>query len=171
MYTPFAVGFLVVLLSACNPFSGDGKANSNNQFMMKKNKLYFDGHELTEWKNKAIPHCEQCSFNLYTKKMLPGAMLFRQVNNPRGDLLFLSASNIRYGFALQAGGDSHSVRINKKEGEMMMVVDSTITHALIKDMPVTIRLGQDSFNVVLKKIDSKKEAIDLVIWREMSNSS
>lgn len=155
---------LVLLLSACDPSANQESAN---KFILKKGKLYFSHHELTLWQNKTIPYCELCSFNLYSKKMLPGAMLFREVNNQRGDLLFLVASNLRYGFSIQTGGGTHSVQIKEQEGSFSIDFDGGELIRLTLNQKQKISLGGLNYIMLLQKIDVETGALDLIFWQQL----
>ncbi|WP_022942206.1 hypothetical protein [Psychromonas hadalis] len=150
-------------LVACNPFANN---ETGNQFVLKKNKLFFMGHDLVDWQGKTLPECELCSFNIHTKKMLPGAMLFRQINNERGDLVFLIASNIRYSFALQTGGQSYSIRVKIEDGKLALTTSSTNSLLLAVNQQKKLTLGGLSYFVLLHKVNLEKESVDVVIWRD-----
>lgn len=155
------VFFGLLLLTACNPFA---HKEGSNQFTLKKDKLSFMRHELAVWHAKKLPYCTQCSFNIYSKKMFPTPMLFKQINNERGDLVFLAASNIRYSFALQTGGQTYPMMIEKVEGKYILKAPSSSTFTLTLNQVQKLNLGSVSYSFSLQKIHAKQSSVDLVFW-------
>ncbi len=163
MFRLSALLFSLLLLIACNPFTDNG---GDNQFSVKKRNLYFMGHDLGNWSEKQLPYCKQCSFNIHTKKMLPRAMLFKQVNNARGDLVFLSTTNIRYNFALQTGGRSYSIAVMLKEDKVQLTAEGQEALILLVNKKQEIRLGLINYFIKVQKINHENEAVDIIIWPE-----
>lgn len=153
---------LLLLLSACDPFTDD----SGNQFSVQKQTLLFENKKLTRWVDKQIPYCERCSFNFYSKKMSSRSMLFRQINNPSGDLVLLVASNIRYGFALQTGAEAYTIVI-KTEGErtILSYAQQASALTLVAQQKQIIMLGEKRYFVVLQGSDSEQGTVELAFWR------
>jgi hypothetical protein len=149
------------LLMACMPAS---KSEIENQFSQKNKQLLFLDHKLVYWSDNALPQCKHCSLNIYTKKMIPDSMLFKQVNNERGDLVFIAASNVRYSFAFQTGGRSYSVSV-KIEGEQVRLnVGAQQAFYLTANEKEKITLGLTNYLIKLQKINRKKKSVDMIIW-------
>ncbi|MCP5076719.1 MAG: hypothetical protein GY951_01475, partial [Psychromonas sp.] len=142
----------ISLLVACKPSADSGK---QDQFYQKNKQLFFMDHKLVHWLDKRIPECQTCSFNIYSKKMLPGAMLFKQINDERGDLVFLSATNIRYSFALQTGGRSYSIAVDIEGEKVQFAVEGLQPFIASVNDNQRIRLGFTNYFVKVKKINSK----------------
>lgn len=154
---------LVFLLVACNPSShGEG----DNQFYQKNKQLFFMDHKLIHWADKALPECQSCTFNLHSKKMLPGSMFFKQINNERGGLVFLSATNIRYSFALQTGGRSYSIAVKLGGKATTVTVEGQQPFVAFVNQKQKVRLGLINYFIKIQKLNREKESIDLIIWRE-----
>lgn len=152
------VGFSLLLLTACNPFIQN---ETENQFFIKKEKLFFMNHELLTWHNKTLPYCKQCSFNIHTKKMSSGSMLFRQINNKRGDLVFLFATNILQPFALQTGRGSYSIVTKVEQQKVVLSLNSQPPLMLVINQPQ--RLALEGYFVSLASI--RNTALELVFWK------
>ncbi len=121
-------------------------------------------HELTHWSNKTLPQCKQCSFNIYSKKISPSSMLFKQINNERGDLVFLVASNIRYSFALQTGGRSYSIETIIEGNKVKLNIGTQKALYLTVNEKQKITLGLTTYFIKLQRVNSDNESIDLIIW-------
>ena len=163
MFTRTIFVLLISMLMACEP-SPDGEAG--NQFSQKKKQLFFMDHKLVHWSDKVLPYCQRCSFNLYSKKMLPGSMLFKQVNDERGDLVFLSATNIRYSFALQTGGRSYSIAVKIEGEKIQLTVENQQSLLSSVNQKQQIRLGLTNYFIKIQKLNHKKGSVDLIIWPE-----
>ena len=124
------------------------------------------GNKLVHWSDKTLPECQACSFNLYSKKMLPSSMLFKQVNNERGDLVFLSATNIRYSFALQTGGRSYSISIKIAGQEVRLTVARQQEIQLSVNQKQKIRVGLTNYFIKVQKVNREKQSVDIIIWPE-----
>jgi len=151
----------LALLSACDPSVNQA---SGNQFRLEKKKLFFLSHELPFWQEEKAPYCEFCSFNLYSKKMLPTSMLFRQVNNESGDLVFLAATNIRHGFALQTGIRSYAIQISQQGEAFTLTYDMQKLMTLHPNQKDSVLLGDERYFVVLRKNDTSEGAVDIIFW-------
>jgi len=155
--------FLMLLLAACGPSSNGDK---NNQFNKKNKQLFFEDHKLAYWSDKALPECHSCSFNIYSKKMLPGAMLFKQINNERGDLVFLSATNIRYSFALQTGGRSYSIATKIEDKKIKLTIGDLQPLIVSVNQKQQIRLGLTNYFIKVQKLNHEKKSVNVIIWPE-----
>lgn len=155
------VALFLVVLSACNPFSAK---QGENQFTKKNKQLSFMGHKLGYWSNKDVPQCTLCSYTIYSKKMIPGAMLFKQINNERGDLVFLAADNIRYSFGLQTGGRTYSIAIKIEGDKTKVTVGQQQPFYLTINQKQKVMLGVNSYFVKLQKIDHEGAAVNLSVW-------
>ncbi len=151
----------LLLLSACSPSTDD---KSNNQFSLKKQKIFFLKRELSSWGDQNVIQCTKCTLNIYNKKSLAGAMLFYQVNNPSGDLVYLLVTNISYGFALQTGGSVYFVYIQKNKEKFTLKVGSEISLLLTLNEPQTLVLGDRRYSFSLQDINEEKQSVDLIFW-------
>jgi hypothetical protein len=161
MLKTFTSLLFLLLLMACMPTS---KSEVENQFSQKNKQLLFLDHKLVYWSDKTLPQCKQCSFNIYTKKMLPDSMLFKQINNERGDLVFVVANNIRYSFALQTGGRSYSILVKIEGGKVRLNVGAQQAFYLTVNEKVKITLGLTNYFIKLQEINREKKSVDIIIW-------
>lgn len=98
--------------------------------------------------------------------MLPGKMLFKQINNERGDLVFLSANNIRYSFGVQTGGQSYSFAIKIEGDKAKFNIEQQQPFYLSLNQKQKVILGVNSYFVKLQEIDHEGKAIDLSVWSQ-----
>ena len=153
----------LLLLSACNPFS---QGSVGNQFSLVKQTLFFEDNEVTDWAASNIPQCKLCTLTIESKKMVNGSMRFRHVNNARGDLVVLSATNVVYGFALQTGGDVHAISIKKQQEAFKLTYGKHHDKLIMKpNEKKIIKLIEDRYFVWLRKNESNPNAVNLVFWR------
>jgi len=153
--------FLLLLVSACNPFSSN---ESGNQFRLEKETLFFQERILTRWQDEQIPYCEQCVFTIYNKKMLPGAMLFRQVNNLRGELVFFTATNIRQGFALPTSLATYAITVKKQGDRFILSTDQQHAVIISAQKKSTLVLDDESYFVWLQENEDDATALDITFW-------
>ncbi len=151
----------LLLLSACSPSTDD---KSKNQFSLKKQKIFFLKRELSSWGDQNVIQCTKCTLSIYNKKSLAGTMLFYQVTKQSGDLVYLLATNIRYGFALQTGGSVYFVYIQKNEEKFMLKVGSEISLLLTLNKTQTLTLGDRHYSFSLQDINEEKQSVELVFW-------
>lgn len=159
------IGLLLVTLTACDPFS---QKTENNQFSMEKKQLIFMGHRLGHWPNKTIPQCMLCSLSIYTIKMAPDLMLFKQINDERGDLFFLVAKNVSHSFAMKTGVYSYSIVLKIEVGSVTLNVDKQPAFSLVVNQKQKVILGGNSYFIELQDIDNKYGAVDINIWSEIA---
>jgi hypothetical protein len=152
---------LLLLISACKPFSS-GKME--NQFTQKNKQLLFMDHKLGGWFYTDLPQCKHCSFHIYTKKMPSDAMLFKAIKNERGDLVFLSASNIRHHFALQTGGISYPIGVSLNGKTVLFSADFSKNLNLQINQAQAVQIGEKDYFVSLQKINVDKNSADLIFW-------
>ena len=159
------IGLLLatLALTACNPFS---KNSAGSQFVSQKKQLVFMGHRLGNWSDKAIPQCTLCALNVYTIKLNRDVMLFKQINDERGDLVFLAATNVSHRFALQTGVYSYPVAMQIKEGGVEVTIGEQEPFLLILNQKQKMLLGEINYFIELQLIDIKHGAVDLNIWSE-----
>ena len=161
MFRLITIILFISSITACKPFSS---VESENQFTLKNKQLVFMGHKLGYWSEKEIPQCKLCSFNIYTKKIPKGAMLFKEVNNERGDLVFLSAANLRHHFALQTGGHSYSIGI-KINNQMLLLSSAFFEDITLKINEVKLlEMDNENYFVSLQKVNAEKGSVDLIFW-------
>lgn len=152
---------MLILISACKPFSND---EMENQFTQKNKQLLFMGHKLGDWFDTDLPQCKHCSFHIYTKKMPSDTMLFKAIKNERGDLVFLSASNIRHHFALQTGGISYSIGVSLNDKTVLLSADFSKNLNLQLNQAQAVQVGAKGYVVSLQKINVDKNSVDLIFW-------
>ncbi len=159
------IGLLLITLGliGCNPFS---KTLDDNQFVVKRERLVFMGHKLGHWGSKAIPQCTLCSLSIYTIKLASDVMLFKQINDERGDLFFLAAREVHSSFAMKTGVYSYLVTLKIEEGNANISIDKQPPFTLVIGQKQKVSLAGNNYFVELQLIDNKYDSIDLNIWSE-----
>jgi len=153
--------FLLFLISACKPFLG---SDMDNQFTLKQQILLFQGQELSHWQGEQIPHCKHCLLSIYTKKMLPGAMLFKQINNSRGELIFFSASNTRHSFALPTGSATYAITAKREAGRFILSTDQQHSVTMLAGQKTIFALDDESYFVWIQENEDDATALDITFW-------
>jgi len=150
-----------LLLSACNPFATN---ESGNQFRLEKQNLFFEEYMLDHWQEEDIPYCKLCVFSIYNKKMLPGAMLFRQINNSRGELVFFTATNIRHGFALPTGSATYAINAKREGEKFILSTDQQHSVTMLAGQKTIFALDDESYFVWLQENEDDAIALDITFW-------
>ncbi|WP_019615675.1 hypothetical protein [Psychromonas ossibalaenae] len=141
--------FSLILLFACGPAK---KFQSNNQFTFNNGGLYFSQRLISDWgKDVAVPVCKECSKHVYTAYTPTGPMLFRQVNNGRGDLIFFYAANAQHSFALNTGSGQYMAHLQLKNKKLYFSVNEESIELKLNEQN-TFQFGSQSYFVSLKKI-------------------
>jgi len=96
--------------------------------------------------------------------MLPGTMLFRQVNNPRGELVFFGATNIRQGFALPTSLATYAITVKKQGGKFILSTDQQHAVIISSQQKSTLVLDDESYFVWLQENEDDATALDISFW-------
>jgi hypothetical protein len=113
--------------------------------------LYFSQQFISHWgKERTLPICYHC--NKYTeKKHTPmGSMLFRQVNDGNGELVFFSASDAQYGFALKTGRGQFSVRLQNEGEHLQLLINHQKIHLTVNEI-TELTLADQNYYILLEQ--------------------
>jgi len=166
---------LSILLLSSRP--AYAQKTTDNQFSLQNGALYFSEHLISKWeKDSALPICNDCSKNTYSKTTSTGPMLFRQINDANGELVLLQAA-IRppHSFALNTGRAQYSVTLLVDDKNNVLHIDQQTIH-LQKNKKVELTLAAQQYFILLQtlKVKTDKKALasalptihkaEIIIW-------
>lgn len=126
---------------------------SENKFTFQQNGLYFSQRFISSWREEnPLPVCSECSRQTDKKHTENGPMIFRQINNANGDLVFFYVTGAQYNFALNTGSDQYSVHLNIEDSKLSLAVN--LQQIKLKlDETIELKLGTQKYWVLLEKLD------------------
>jgi len=142
--------FSLSLLIACTPPNAN---KSDNQFTFHQGGLYFSQRFISNWKEEfALPVCHQCSKQTDKKHSADGPMLFRQINNGNGDLVFFYVTDAQHNFALNTGSAQYSVHLKIEDSHLSLSVNQQEIQFKLNEI-IELQLGTQHYLVSLEKLD------------------
>ncbi|WP_028866294.1 hypothetical protein [Psychromonas aquimarina] len=141
--------FSLILLCACGPAK---EFQPKNQFTFENGGLYFSQRLISDWvKDVAVPVCKECTKHVYTAYTPTGPILFRQINNGRGDLIFFYAANALHSFALNTGSGQYMAHLQLKDKKLYFSVNQQRIELKLNEQNA-FQFGAQSYFISLTKI-------------------
>ncbi|MFT6987265.1 MAG: hypothetical protein ACJAT7_003119 [Psychromonas sp.] len=144
-----ALIFSLLLLTACSPSNSN---ENKNQFTFSQGGLYFSQRLITNWAEEiALPVCHECTKQTDKKYTADGPMLFRQINNGNGDLVFLYVTGAQHNFALKTGSAQYSVHLKMADKKLSLSVNQQQIQLKLNDI-IELKLGTQNYSILLEKL-------------------
>lgn len=152
-----ALIFNLLLLTACTPAN---KKESENQFTFQQSGLYFSQRFITSWRDELpLPVCNECSKQTDKKHTENGPVLFRQINNGNGELIFFYVTGAQHNFALNTGSGQYSVHLKIEDSKLALSINQQQIKLQVNDL-IDLKLGTQNYLVALEKLNFIKAKTD-----------